>query len=414
MNILLDILLATNKMSNKILHILASIFNITLILGIQISNVSSFTIWSNDFHISPIDNIKQVLRPLNVTFIDKSLSGHCHLTLTCATNLRVLDRHNGITPTTETKHNFYDTYKDDPEMGTVDAYACFHPSAMCELFMPFNNRIFVVATTRYEMGRETVDAWTQWNQNLQTIASCSHNLVAANNLYDAKYIEYFTGLHVQVFGSFIPPVARYNPSSGTNDILVAAMHTPFEDIIFENMKLVIPDKWAYQLHKLRSKYSHYTYNDLCSNVAIIHIPYQVSVMSLFEQYAMGIPLLIPTPEFLWGLHNQWGVVSERTWDQVHTQSRPSGSIIPRHSTTSVTIPDPNNDVSREAFLYWVAYADFYQWNHIIYFDSWPDLILKIDTTDWTRVSSLMLQYAKTQLTQVEQQWTEVIDNNLSS
>lgn len=56
------------------------------------------TLWSSDFHISPIADIKHLLQPMfevevdsskrdvvkvQVSIIDKSLSGHCHLTNTC-------------------------------------------------------------------------------------------------------------------------------------------------------------------------------------------------------------------------------------------------------------------------------------------------------------------------------------------
>jgi hypothetical protein len=55
------------------------------------------TLWSSDFHISPIADIKHLLQPVfevqldsselkvkvGVSVIDKSLSGHCHLTNTC-------------------------------------------------------------------------------------------------------------------------------------------------------------------------------------------------------------------------------------------------------------------------------------------------------------------------------------------
>ena len=36
-------------------------------------------------------------------------------------------------------------------------------------------------------------------------------------------------------------------------------------------------------------------------------------MSLFEQYGMGIPILVPSVEFLWQLHDKYDVVTERTW-----------------------------------------------------------------------------------------------------
>eukprot|EP01040_Poterioochromonas_malhamensis_P023883 gene23883-29408_t len=54
------------------------------------------TLWSSDFHISPIADIKSIVSKWGVTVIDKSLSGHCHLTSTCARDLKVINQQNGI------------------------------------------------------------------------------------------------------------------------------------------------------------------------------------------------------------------------------------------------------------------------------------------------------------------------------
>ena len=51
---------------------------------------NQLTFWSSDFHISPIADIKEILTPYSVKIIDKSLSGHCHLTNTCQQNLKVI------------------------------------------------------------------------------------------------------------------------------------------------------------------------------------------------------------------------------------------------------------------------------------------------------------------------------------
>lgn len=50
-----------------------------------------YTFWSSDFHIGPIADLKQIFAPLGITVIDKSLSGHCHLPGTCATDLKVCE-----------------------------------------------------------------------------------------------------------------------------------------------------------------------------------------------------------------------------------------------------------------------------------------------------------------------------------
>ena len=74
------------------------------------------------------------------------------------------------------------------------------------------------------MGRETADVWQLWNKNLQTIAADSKNVVAANNMYDANYIYYFTGIRAKLLPSWIPMNDKYTGTSG--DILVASIHSP--------------------------------------------------------------------------------------------------------------------------------------------------------------------------------------------
>jgi hypothetical protein len=364
------------------------------------SRHAAFTVWSNDLHISPIANIKKALIPKGVKFIDKSLSGHCHLTETCATDLKILTPRNAQNPDTETRKQFVEAYRNDPEFKTVDIVMCFHPSAMCEVFMPLNKRIFVIATTRYEMGRYSADAWQEWNANLKSIALDPANVVAANNLYDAKYIEYFTGIVPKLLPSATTMEIQYAPTS--LDILVPALHSPGARDLSKLLKSVSP-----RFVDLHQKYGHYSYEQLCENTAILHLPYQTSIMSLFEQYAMGIPVIVPSPEFLWYIHDKYDLVTERTWERVRTGKRPSGSVIPG---VNATLPDPNNDFDKDAFLHWIRFADFYQWPNVLTFESWEHLGSLLDTTDWIDVSTNMLAAHREQVRDIDLQWESLLFN----
>lgn len=363
----------------------------------QKNGTSKITVWSNDFHISTIANVKKILEPMDVNFIDKSLSAHCDLTKTCATDLKVLTRINGISPDSNIRSQFYRAYKEDIDFHTVDVVMCFHPSAMCELFMPFNKRIFVIATTRYEMGREDTISWTLWNKNLEKIASDPKNLIAANNAYDAKYIEYFTGIRPTLLPSWISMQDKYK---GTHrDILVAPIHSPGASFIWKSLY-----KISNRFQDVKVKYGHYSFPQLCENTAILYFPYQTSVMSLFEQYGMGIPIIVPTPEFLWSLHNKFDLVTERTWYRVRHGKRPFKSAI----KGVLDIPDPNNDVSKTDFLYWIQLSDFYQWPYIVLFDSWKDLEEKIQTSVWSKISHNMLTYHNAVLKNTTTLWKSLL------
>jgi hypothetical protein len=355
-------------------------------------------VWTNDFHISTIGNVKKLLQEDGVTFIDKSLSGHCHITGTCATDLKVLNYRNGISPDTATRRQFADAYANDTQFSSVDIVMCFHPSAMCELFMPLGKRLFVIATTRYEMGRESIVQWSQWNTNLVKIAADGRNVVAANNQYDAKYIEFFTGISPLLLPSFIAVEEKYSGTS--SDVLVAEMHSDASNVIMSKLKEISP-----RFRSVRGKYNRYTFSQLCDNTAIVHFPYQTSIMSLFEQYSMGIPVIVPTPEYLWQLHDRYDIVTERTWHRVRTGSRPKASMI---LGVHKGIPDPNDDLSKEAFLHWVKYADFYQWKHIQQFGSWEELSDLLKKSNWTEISTSMQAEAAVMLRDAKNTWDFII------
>jgi hypothetical protein len=362
-------------------------------------------IWSNDFHISPIQDLKELLRPLGVDFIDKSLSGHCHLTGTCAQDLKVLNVENAMNLDPALIPQFYEAYKDDPLMKSVDAFACFHSSALCEAFMPFNKSIMIISSTRYELGRHAPERWKQLNENLLRISLDPKNVIGGNNLYDAEYIRYFTGIKTQVLPSYCGYTgATYNPTRP--GFLLAPIHnggfTPHFKTGFNEAKAKLGI--FVELFDLRAKYPHYQYTDLASHPGIVYVPYQVSVMSLFEQYRMNIPLFFPSLNLLTEWQYQHHVMNERTWDMVNGHT-PSGSHIPG---VLPGVPDPNNERDKDAIQYWLRYADFYQWPHIIYYDSYEDLIQKMSNTNLKEVSEKMKVYNVKARNELITKWTTIL------
>jgi len=258
-------------------------------------------IWSTDYHISPIYDLKYLLEPLGVTFIDKSLSKHCHITNTCdgRKSLKVINRRNAMSLDPSLVPKFYEAYKNDAELQSVDAFVCFHPTSLCELFMPFNKSLIVIASTRYELGRFTADRWRKWNNNLVQIAKIRANVVGGNNLYDVEYIKYFTGIQPQLLPSFCGYLAnKYSPHR--SGFLLAPVHRKgFERLFLSEYKTACENvSCTGKLTRLREIYPQYNYSDLTAHAGIVYVPYQVSVMSMFEQYRMNIPLFFPSVDLL--------------------------------------------------------------------------------------------------------------------
>ena len=124
------------------------------------------------------------------------------------------DSENGITLGScphALRSEFYSYYKNNKEMRNVDAFLCLHATSMCELYMPFERPLIVIASTRFEIGREENGRWQEWIDNLVRISSKEGNMVAANNRYDQEYIKYFSGIkNVKLLPSLCGYVSNCN------------------------------------------------------------------------------------------------------------------------------------------------------------------------------------------------------------
>jgi len=380
----------------------------------------AFTFWSSDAHISPIADVKDLFAEWydgDYRIIDKSLSNHCYLKGTCAQDLKVLNRSNVIhlSPCpNELKREFWRAYRNDEQMSTVDAFFCHHATGLCEVFMAFGRPMIIVVSTRYEIGRRTRQAWQRLNENLKAIASNPRNTIAANNRYDAEYIQHFTGFsQVRVLPNYCGYTnALHKPTRP--EILIGPGRFAFgvKQMLISGPKGIVKAaqnhaKLKYkEFRTIRQLYQHYAYEELASHPAIVLIPYQVSTMSFFEYYRMGIPLFAPSPDLLTMWQQKLKVMSEISWNCVYGRCQ-DASQIEGHTNSTHGKKDPNN--VNNNFRYWIQFADFYQWPHVTLFDDWNDLLHKLHAADLNGIHDKMMEYSKQQKQSLKREWDEILD-----
>lgn len=198
---------------------------------------------------------------------------------TCAKHLRVINSDNGMQLDKDIIRQFYKSYRDDPAMLSVTAFLCTLPVSMCEAFVPFNKSLVIVASIRYEQGRGEPERWQALNSLLATVASNKRSVLAANNLYDAKYIEYFTGLRPLLLPNYCAYLSdSYQPTR--KQFLVAPIHsTELYDVFFAEFDNVVMKRGVnLVLFPLREMYPQYLYSDLASHRGIVYIPYQARLL----------------------------------------------------------------------------------------------------------------------------------------
>jgi len=116
-------------------------------------------------------------------------------------------------------------------------------------------------------------------------------------------------------------------------------------------------------------------NMLAEFQAIIHVPYNVSTMSCFEQSAAGIPIWVPTPEFLEKILLDPEEHSELSW---FCYSRDQEAYAAQ----------PDQVWKAECVREYIRRADFYNGalNTVFTFSSVEDLAARISTVSYEHVA----------------------------
>lgn len=357
-----------------------------------------YKVFTADVHITPPADFKDILRQIgDYEVIDQSLSGHCHIMGTCATHLRVLkqEHHTGAMNCC-IKKQFWEAYRSDTEMNSIDFFFCSHGIATCEIYLPFGKPLFIMATTRMETGRTDADRWKKWVDVLKLLAKNGKNVIAANNQFDRKYIQYFTGLEDHAI-LYLPSYCGYVPSkvythkSPRSWLIGPRRFSPYGNEMANRIQSLLSVK-GLSIQTIEQQYpGRYELEDLASHPGIIFVPYQVSLMTFFELYRMNVPILCPSKSLLATWHLQGGILNELTWSRI--DGHPSASPIP---AALPGWPDPNKDFERESLEFWLQYADFYTFPYITYFNSIEELYQIIQVMPLEEISNDMRRFNEQQ------------------
>ena len=393
--------------------------------------VKPLVFWNTDYHATPISDLADFLRPFGVRVLDKNFDwSRCAIFGNCAgrSTLRVIKHDNALgVDDPALVGRFQAEYRDDEEMKSVDAFVCFHPAAICELYVPFNKSIVVIATTRYNLARFESDRWTHWNEVLTGIAAGPANVVAANNLYDAEYIRHFTGIDARVLPSNCGYVFNltYNQTrpgyllgNTRNRVILEYFKSEFSrscaDLATTSsscppaLLVGVYDKYPFP---------NLQFSDIIAHAGIVHLPYQVSVMSLFEQYRMNVPLFCPSERLLFEWQLRFEAMNERAarpallgWPLDPTAPRPNGSVIAAHPSQR-GVPDPNDEIHPAAIRHWIQFADYLQWPHITRFDTVDELVrllMTLTPADLRRISDRMRTHNAQVRAELVDEWRNIL------
>ena len=314
----------------------------------------------------------------------------------------------------ESNYNFY---KNDPIVKDISGFVCTFPASMCQLWFAFQEAgIIYIPAHRYNLGGCSTEAWNELNQQLKLLAKQEHNTIGAMSRYDLEYMKYYTGLKpllVPAFSGYYISSRHTKPTADT--ILIFTLSSRIDSFIREVKAALAPELSADYVYDV---YKFYRPEDLTNHPAIVSLPYSVMSYRTVELYIMGIPLFFPSIKFLMNFTDVKRNMNGLGWDRTSTSSpycdtdpqleekmRPKpGDGFSAHPYS----PNLDYDQDPEAEMYWMQYADFYDWPYIQHFDNYTHLKELLFKSDLEEISRKMKEEVAIKELKVTRTWCDIL------
>ena len=340
-----------------------------------------------DLHIAVIGDLKNLFEELGHSVESNSISGHAWLLEKNKHEIKVISSSNWQDLNPEMVEKFYQEYKN--YLNQFDGFIVTHAASFALLYEKFDKPIIIVNSTRYSNMFIADPKRLKWlNDYLKKGVSNNKIFYVSNNKGDQAYLKYYTGIESEL----IPSLCYYTKAKYTGK------KKGF--ILKENVK--INTSRIFKHPELISKIKPaYKWQDLYDYQGIIHFPYQISTMSLFEQYSANVPLFFPTKDFLIRLHNAYPkkILSDLSFNAFVKKP--------------LSLEDsPDNIKNKKILKSWIDNADFYDSEnmpYIQYFNSFSDLENLLEHSDLRLISSKMAKHNQKRKEEILEKWKVILE-----
>lgn len=350
---------------------------------------------SIDQHISVIADIRYIFNQLGHTVTEMSLSGHSPVIGRPSGNIPMLSGDGWCSTIQGRKfEEFYNTYKD--EFSKYDGFICCYPPIFSMLYKYFDKPIIIQIPIRYECGADcNPELWEEFNEYLRDGIDSGKIFISANSLYDQEYASGFIGRKVE----YIPSLCEYTGMS----------YNPVNEkfLYYANFRNKTPnEKMIYKHDAMKGGHS---WQNVADYKGVFHYPYNVSTMSIFEQYTANIPLFFPTRRYLLQMWlNSVPVLTQISWQQQQGDRAQSRSLIKQSFKW-----DPNNYTDCTSVAYWLQLADYYNdpMKCIRLFDNAleKEYLLSTGNKELLSISEKMREHNRFRKAFVYGKWTSLLD-----
>jgi len=325
-----------------------------------------------DLHQSVIEDVRDIFRRLygtSVMITNWSISEHNWVFKKPDTDVQHINQHTWTTITEDRIRLFQETY--EKELKTYDGFIVTHTPVFAMLFEKYGKPIIIVNSCRYDQPFCT----TRDMHMLDLFHRCLHRLqtekrlyMISNNLADKRYLLSNAGIE----SLHIPSLCLYVNASYEPKKPQFVIYSGNRSHIFPPHPLLV-----------QKPAPGYTWKELYEYRGLIHTPYDMSTMSIFEQYWAGVPLFFPTRRFY-------------------------KELVAEDKMEFISIYDLGEEYFSEKDMdVWLDSSDWLRLPGLYYYDSFNDLLQKIETFEDVHFEQRK-EYIDTMKVTIIDQWRRLL------
>lgn len=379
-------------------------FSLSFLFSTELENTpkKKLRFFCLDFHGSVSADVKSILEELGheviIWVVPTEGIGNSRWTLGYENDpVEIINYFSWLNSDKNIYNQFYERYKEF--LSQFDGYIAAYNASFALLYEKLDKPIIIINAVRYEIPfTDKPELWSWLNDFLIKGVNRNKLFIVANNKGDQNYLKYYTELDSEL----IPSLCKYTNAYYSGNKTCFICQPSVRNSQFSNY--------------LQRKYSNlisndlprpYKWEDLYDYKGIIHFPYQISTMSIFEEYSANVPLFFPSKKFLLKLRKEsHEILNEASY--FHLFHRISPPTI---------IGDPNNLSDVNVIKFWIDNADFYDKEnmpYIQYFDSFKHLEHLLNTVDLHVVSQKMKRYNRKRKAMVLKKWDSLLQKVISA
>ena len=322
-----------------------------------------------DVHISVAEDLAHIFETLGHEFARNSLSGHNWVNGAPEPRTKGVTRSNWRTIGPKLVEKFY--RKNKNRFSDIDAFVVSYPPAFALLFEPFEKPVISVTCTRFDY--PTFPQNYDWLvEGMRRMHARGQLFSVANNLLDKWYNDNILGvptLHISSLCGYLSQSERLSRPTRKFVTWTRHPHTLTHDLIDPGFTIS----------------RRYDRGVVGSYSGVVHVPYNLSIMSAFEHYWQCIPMYFPTAKL------------QREW----VEDPLVGGL--QEVLFSSTALEFSSDL--------VGLADWYDsanFAGVRLFDSEKELHSMIETDDLAKISDEMFSHNVVRQREIYSRWEQVI------